>query len=207
MLASIAFSASSERWKSCAELIHPDGGYSVSDIHSGRSPKRTDGEWVRSAIIGDVRRGTGILNNPVYEGEVVWGRSRWIRSPRDSTIRKCEVVESPEEFVTRHDERLRIVSDDLWNAVHAILRSCPDAANNRLSVTTGKRWRTARCAATSLIRASAPIRRLPSERASITVIPGKALMSSSRPGSVARSFMRPSRSVPPAMKSTPGSLP
>lgn len=36
-----------------------------------RSQKRTDGEWVRSAIVGDIRRGTGILNNPVYKGEVV----------------------------------------------------------------------------------------------------------------------------------------
>jgi DNA invertase Pin-like site-specific DNA recombinase len=85
-----------------------------------RSQKRTDGEWVRSAIIGDIRRGTGILNNPVYKGEVVWGRSRWIRSPRDSTIRRCEVVEDPDELVTQRIERLRIVSDELWNAVHII---------------------------------------------------------------------------------------
>ncbi len=85
-----------------------------------RSQKRTDGEWVRSAIIGDIRRGTGILNNPVYKGEVVWGRSRWIRSPRDSAIRRCEVVEDPDELITQRIERLRIVSDELWNAVHII---------------------------------------------------------------------------------------
>jgi site-specific DNA recombinase len=85
-----------------------------------RSQKRTDGEWVRSAIIGDVRRGTGILNNPVYKGEAVWGRSRWIRSPRDSAIRRCEVVEDPDELVTQQIERLRIVSDELWNTVHVI---------------------------------------------------------------------------------------
>src|ERR1700723_1004002 len=60
-------------------------------------------------------RGTGILNNPVYKGDVVWGRSRWIRSPRDSAIRRCEVVEDADDLVTHHIERLRIVSDDLWN--------------------------------------------------------------------------------------------
>jgi len=85
-----------------------------------RGRKRTDGDWVRTAIVGDVRRGTGILNNPVYKGEVVWGRSRWIRSPRDSAIRRCEVVEDPEELVTHRIERLRIVSDELWAAVHAV---------------------------------------------------------------------------------------
>jgi len=85
-----------------------------------RSQKRTDGEWVRSAIIGDIRRGTGILNNPVYKSEVVWGRSRWIRSPRDSTIRRCEVVDDADELVIQRIDRLRIVSDELWNAVHII---------------------------------------------------------------------------------------
>jgi hypothetical protein len=62
----------------------------------------------------------GILNNAVYKGEVIWGRSRWLRSPRDSAIRRCEVVEHPDELITRQDERLRIVSDDLWNTVHIV---------------------------------------------------------------------------------------
>ena len=75
---------------------------------------------MRSAIVGDVRRGTGILNNPLYKGDIVWGRSRWIRSLRDSAIRRCEVVEDPEDLVTHHIERLRIVSDDLWNRVHVV---------------------------------------------------------------------------------------
>jgi site-specific DNA recombinase len=87
---------------------------------SVRSQKRTDGDWVRSAIVGDVRRGTGILNNPVYKGDVVWGRSRWVRSPRDSAIRRCEVVEDLEDLVTHHVERLRIVSDELWNMAHVV---------------------------------------------------------------------------------------
>jgi len=82
--------------------------------------KRADGEWVRSAIIGDVRRGTGILNNPIYKGDVVWGRSRWIRSPRDSAIRRCELIDDPEELIVHHAERLRIVSDDLWNRAQAV---------------------------------------------------------------------------------------
>ena len=50
----------------------------------------------------------------------MWGRSRWIRSPRDSAIRRCEVVEDPDELVTQQIERLRIVSDELWNTVHVI---------------------------------------------------------------------------------------
>jgi site-specific DNA recombinase len=102
-----------------AQMI-PAPGAAWKRNNSARSPKRTDGEWVRTAIIGDVRRGTGILNNPVYKGDVVWGRSRWIRSPRDSAIRRCEVVEDADDLVTHHIERLRIVSDELWNIVHVV---------------------------------------------------------------------------------------
>jgi len=82
--------------------------------------KRTNGEWVRSAIVGDVRRGTGILNNPIYKGDVVWGRSRWERSPRDSSIRRWELIQDTAQLVTYHDERLRVVSDELWDAVRAV---------------------------------------------------------------------------------------
>jgi site-specific DNA recombinase len=98
----------------------PAPGAAWKRNQAGRRPKRTDGEWVRSAIIGDVRRGTGILNNPAYKGEVVWGRSRWIRSPRDSAIRRCEVIEDADDLVTHRSERLRIVSDELWNRVQIV---------------------------------------------------------------------------------------
>jgi site-specific DNA recombinase len=55
-----------------AQMI-PAPGAAWKRNNSARSPKRTDGEWVRTAIIGDVRRGTGILKNPVYKGDVVLG--------------------------------------------------------------------------------------------------------------------------------------
>ena len=79
--------------------------------------KRSNGEWVRTAIVGDVRRGTGILNNPIYKGDVVWGRSRWERSARDSSVRRWSLVEDASQVVSYHDERLRIVPDELWSAV------------------------------------------------------------------------------------------
>jgi site-specific DNA recombinase len=82
--------------------------------------KRTNGEWVRSAIVGDVRRGTGILNNPLYKGDVIWGRSHWERSPRDSSIRRWELVDDPMQHVAYHEARLQIVSNELWTLVRAV---------------------------------------------------------------------------------------
>ena len=61
-----------------------------------------------------------LLHAMYRQEDVVCGRGRWIRSLRDSAIRRCEVVEDAEDLVTHHIERLRIVSDELWNIVHVV---------------------------------------------------------------------------------------
>lgn len=63
---------------------------------------------------------TGVLyvvKNPLYRGEIVWNRMR-------ATIQrgKQRRVPRPEKEWIRHtDERLRIISDDLWNKAQAML--------------------------------------------------------------------------------------
>jgi len=69
--------------------------------------------------VGDPRRQVGILNNPAYRGEVVWKRSRWTPSAKNSAIRRVEAV-AESEWIKRTDESLRIITDELWNRVHAI---------------------------------------------------------------------------------------
>jgi len=83
----------------------------------GRQRRRKRG-WVHSAINGNPARALGILNNDLYRGVVVWNRSRWIRSAADSSKRRA--VQNPrKDWITRQDERLRIVSDELWQRVKA----------------------------------------------------------------------------------------
>lgn len=82
-----------------------------------RTTRRKDGKWLASAIHGDVKRGTGMLNNRRYIGVVSWGRTEWKRSAANSSIRRVKVLEQPR--VERTDERLRIVSDELWQRVKA----------------------------------------------------------------------------------------
>jgi DNA invertase Pin-like site-specific DNA recombinase len=73
-------------WKRIAVELNerkiPAPGAGWNRRRSVANAKRTNGEWVRTAIVGDVRRGIGILNNQQYTGDVVWGRSHWERSPR-----------------------------------------------------------------------------------------------------------------------------
>lgn len=77
---------------------------------------RRRGGWLCSAIAGDPKRGTGILNNEMYHGTIVWNRARWIRSAANSKKRRQQ-VNSKSEWIERTDESLRIVSDSLWNRV------------------------------------------------------------------------------------------
>jgi site-specific DNA recombinase len=86
-----------------------------------RGPRRKNPflGWTTSAIAGDPRKGTGILNNELYRGRLIWGRTRWQRGASDSSKRKVEEV--PEsEWIVCEDERLRIISDELWNKVHTV---------------------------------------------------------------------------------------
>jgi DNA invertase Pin-like site-specific DNA recombinase len=82
-----------------------------------RESRRKAG-WVSTAIYGDLKRGTGILANPLYTGKVIWNRTRWIRSAADSNRRR-QVQNLPTEWITRQEDRLRIISDELWDRVQA----------------------------------------------------------------------------------------
>lgn len=72
-----------------------------------------------------------MLNNELYSGRVVWNRVRWVRSAADSSKRRC-VPNPPSEWVTRDDERLRIVPQPLWNRVKARQRERADTIGKRI---------------------------------------------------------------------------
>lgn len=89
----------------------PSPGASWSRKSTGRNSKRRS-KWVASAIHGDVRRGSGILNNERYIGRMTWGRSRWKRGAADSSKRVNLLVEDRSQWRTSG-----IVSDSgrqLW---------------------------------------------------------------------------------------------
>ena len=81
-----------------------------------RTTRRRDRKWLASAIHGDVKRGTGILNNRRYVAVVTWGRSEWKRSAADSKQRRHRILPAGSAH-ERTEERLRIVPQDLWDRV------------------------------------------------------------------------------------------
>ena len=78
-------------------------------------PGPNGGKWGPSTIYGNWRRGTGILNNELYAGRIVWNRQRYIKDPSSG---KRQARLNPEhKWVTEEVPSLQIVDDVLWKLV------------------------------------------------------------------------------------------
>ncbi len=83
-------------------------------IPAPRSGKGS-GTWSFSTISGNWKRGTGILNNELYNGERVWNRQRYIKDPNTG---KRQARLNPEtEWVRKEVPDLRLIEADMWQRV------------------------------------------------------------------------------------------
>jgi site-specific DNA recombinase len=69
-------------------------------------------KWNPSTIHGNAPRGTGILNNELYVGRLVWNRLRYIKNP--ATGRGVSRLNPRSEWIVKEVPELRIVLDELW---------------------------------------------------------------------------------------------
>ena len=70
-------------------------------------------EWGPSTIHGNPQRGTGILNNELYIGKIVWNRLRYIKDP--DTGKRVSRLNLESEWVIQDVPQLRIIDQDLWD--------------------------------------------------------------------------------------------
>ena len=73
--------------------------------------------WGPSTIHGNRRRGTGILNNELYTGRLVWNRLRFIKDP--DTGKRVSRPNPECEWIIKNVPELRIVESALWDKVKA----------------------------------------------------------------------------------------
>jgi len=73
--------------------------------------------WGASAINGNRARGTGILNNELYVGRLVWNRPHYVKDP--DTGRRRSRANGSEGLVSVEVPHLRIAPQELWDAVRA----------------------------------------------------------------------------------------
>ncbi len=114
--------------------INPDEAAVVQHIFTafaeGKSPRAIAAElnregvrgprgkpWGMSTIYGNWRRGTGILNNEIYIGRLIWNRQRFVKDP--DTGRRQARLNPPKDWVTEKVPHLKIINDDLWERVKA----------------------------------------------------------------------------------------
>jgi site-specific DNA recombinase len=95
---------------------------------AGESPKRIalrlnadgvsgprGGAWSSSTINGNRARGTGVLNNELYIGRLVWNRLGYIKDP--DTGRRRSRAKDASQVIAVPVPELRIIDDELWQAV------------------------------------------------------------------------------------------
>ena len=86
--------------------------------------------WGPSTINGNRERGTGILNNELYIGRLVWNRLRYIKDPTSGKRRSR--LNPEKDWITTEVAELRIIPQELWEAVKArqdemVRKTRPDA--------------------------------------------------------------------------------
>lgn len=86
----------------------------ASDLNRDDIPCPSGKAWGQSTINGNRKRGTGILNNPLYIGQRIWNRQRFIKDP--DTGKRVSRLNPESEWIINTVEDLRIVSQDLWDA-------------------------------------------------------------------------------------------
>jgi DNA invertase Pin-like site-specific DNA recombinase len=73
--------------------------------------------WSPSTIHGHAGRGTGILNNELLIGRLVWNRLRYVKDP--DTGRRVSRPNPVSEWVTTDVPELRIIDEAVWQAAKA----------------------------------------------------------------------------------------
>ncbi|MDH7789035.1 site-specific DNA recombinase [Ochrobactrum sp. 19YEA23] len=71
--------------------------------------------WSDTTIRGHVKRGTGLVNNELYIGRLIWNRLRYIKDP--STGKRVSRLNPESEWIIKDVPELRIVDDALWQSV------------------------------------------------------------------------------------------
>jgi hypothetical protein len=85
------------------------------DLNNEAIPGPAGGIWRDTTIRGHQTRGTGLINNELYIGRLVWNRQRYVKDPE--TGKRLARPNPPTEWIVQEVPELRIVEQDLWEAV------------------------------------------------------------------------------------------
>ena len=93
--------------------------------------------WRDTTIRGHAQRGTGILRNELYVGQLVWNRMHFVRDP--ATGKRVSRLNPPDQWTRTKVPQLRIVDQELWETVQ-MPASMASAARVALTSRTGPKF-------------------------------------------------------------------
>ena len=102
--------------------------------------------WSNTTLRGQGKRGTGLLNNELYHGELVWNRCSYVKDPR--TGKRVARPNPPEQWERTSVPHLKIIDDELWVRVktrqrllsEAFVANLADPTSNALNATHRPRF-------------------------------------------------------------------
>lgn len=92
----------------------------VKRLNAEGVPPPKSGIWRASALIGGRAAASGMLRNPIYVGRLAYGRTRAVVDPKTRARRMRPGAGDVREGEAPH---LRVVGDDLWEAVQRQLEA------------------------------------------------------------------------------------
>ncbi|WP_128255488.1 recombinase family protein [Falsirhodobacter deserti] len=75
------------------------------------------GKWDKSTIHGNPKRGTGILNNEIYIGRLVWNRQQFVKDPQ--TGKRQPRLNPEASWIITEVPELRLIDQTVWEDVKA----------------------------------------------------------------------------------------
>jgi site-specific DNA recombinase len=90
----------------------------ATQLNKDHIPGPQGGEWGASTIYGNRQRGTGILNNELYVGKLVWNRLRYMKDPE--TGKRVSRLNPEADLVITEVPDLRVIEQSLWDQVKAM---------------------------------------------------------------------------------------
>ena len=82
------------------------------DLNAAETPSPSGKLWRNTTIVGDSKRGTGILANPLYAGEIIYGRQRNVKDPE--TGRTIKRLNPPHLWKRQPAPDLAIIDQATW---------------------------------------------------------------------------------------------
>lgn len=98
-------------------------------LNTDSIPASSGRGWGQSTLNGNAERATGLLNNELYIGRLVWNRFRYLKDP--ATGKRVSRLNPKGQWVIQDVPELRIVDQKLWNAVKERQSSLAQATNRR----------------------------------------------------------------------------